>query len=78
MKLGSALSLRPRLRQYQTGSPFRDYQIVAAARFADCRAAEAILRDQLRGHRVGDHEWLQLHPADARNHLKRLAKQEQE
>jgi len=76
IKLGSALGLRQRLNTYQTGSPYRDYTVAAAARFADCRTAEMILKDQLRGHRVGNTEWFRLHPIDARNHLKRLTKQE--
>jgi len=76
VKLGSAVDARARLHTYQTGSPFRDYEIAAVATFNDCREAELILHEQLRGHRVGNTEWFRLHPEDARNHLKRLLKQE--
>jgi hypothetical protein len=76
VKLGCAADLKARLNVYQTGSPHRDYVIHCAAPFMDYRAAELVMKDQLRGHRQGNTEWYRLHPQDARNHLHRLAKQE--
>lgn len=76
VKIGTALDLKDRLKVYNTSSPFRDFEVTAAARFKDRRAAERRLHGELRGLRVGRTEWYQLHPADARNHLIRLTKQE--
>ena len=76
VKVGCAVDLKDRLKVYQTGSPFRDYHIVAAHQFADRRHAERRLRDDMRGHRVGRTEWHQVHPSDARNMLERLKKME--
>lgn len=73
-KIGSAISLPQRLSTYQTGSPFRDYEIAAAARFPDCRLAERVFERRLRGHRFGDTEWYLLHATDARQHLIKLSK----
>lgn len=76
VKIGSALDLRDRLKVYNTSSPYRDFQVVAAYRFGDRRAAEKRIHGQLQGVRIGSTEWFALHPLDARNHLIRLNRQE--
>lgn len=77
VKVGYARNLDERLRQYQTGSPHRDYSVVVAAKVADRVASECQLLAELRGLRVGRTEWFTLHPDDLRQHLIRLTKQEQ-
>jgi hypothetical protein len=76
VKIGSAVSLRPRLTAYQTSSPHRDYVIEHSAAFNDRLLAERILHRRLRAHRKAGTEWFQIHPLDARNFLVQLSKQE--
>jgi hypothetical protein len=73
-KIGKALVMKDRVKVYQTGSPFRDYRVVAHAFFADRKAAEAELHEQLRGHRVGKTEWFFIHPDDASAMLRRISR----
>ena len=75
VKIGSAQDLRHRLKDFNTGSPFRDFVVAAAAIFKDRRAAERELHRQVQGLRVGKTEWFSMHPQDARNHLIRLTKE---
>lgn len=42
-KVGMTVDLDKRLASYQTGSPFRDYELVASKKVEDRRAAEAEL-----------------------------------
>jgi hypothetical protein len=73
-KIGKALDMKDRVKVYQTGSPFRDYRVVAYAFFADRKAAETDLHEQLRGHRVGKTEWFFVHPEDASAELRRISR----
>jgi hypothetical protein len=66
--------MKDRIKVYQTGSPFRDYKVIAHARFDDRKAAEAELHEQLRGHRVGKTEWFFVHPEDASAMLRRISR----
>lgn len=78
VKIGSAVSLSARIQQYQTCSPFRDYQLFAAAFFPDRLTAERRLLRSVRGHRMGRAEWVHAHPHDVKHILERLQKQETE
>jgi hypothetical protein len=73
-KIGKALVMKDRVKVYQTGSPYRDYRVVAHAFFDDRKAAEAELHEQLRGHRVGKTEWFFIHPDDASAMLRRISR----
>lgn len=73
-KIGKALVMKDRVKVYQTGSPFRDYRVIASAFFDNRKAAEADLHDQLRGHRVGKTEWFFVHPEDASAMLRRISR----
>lgn len=74
-KIGMALDMKDRVKVFQTGSPYRDYRVVASAYFVDRKEAEAALHQQLRGHRIGKTEWFFVHPDDAAAALRRIYRQ---
>ena len=49
-KVGCALDANDRLKQYQTSSPFRDYEIAFFESFDDRKAAEKLVHDALKSH----------------------------
>jgi hypothetical protein len=61
-----------RLRSYNTSCPFKDFKLVASARFSDCWLAEAVLHQRMRGCRVGRTEWFNINPDDAATLLHKL------
>ncbi|NPU64611.1 GIY-YIG nuclease family protein [Bradyrhizobium sp. 83012] len=73
-KIGKALVMKDRIKVYQTGSPYRDYRVVAHAYFADRKQAEAELHQELKGHRIGKTEWFFIHPEDACAMLRRISR----
>lgn len=60
VKVGMTVDPERRLRGYQTGSPFRDYEMVATKKVADRRLAEWEIHQELAalGRREG--EWFQV------------------
>lgn len=76
VKLGHTKSLGKRLVTMNTASPYRDFS-VAHAVFVERRvSAERQLLAECRGLRVEGTEWFRMHWQDARAHMIRLAKQE--
>jgi hypothetical protein len=67
VKIGSSGDLSKRLSDYQTGSPYRDYRMVAfSAVFQDVKRAEFDLHDNLVACKVdGSREWFKLTEAQA-------------
>lgn len=74
VKIGSTTRPENRLRQYQTGTPHRDFELVFSVEFEDRLAAEQELKRILRGLRDGRSEWVAMHPEDVRNLLKGIEK----
>lgn len=64
VKIGRTADARKRLTQYQTSSPFRDFELVASRAFEDCHTAEEALHKALSANRR-DGEWFQIATVDA-------------
>jgi len=77
VKIGCALNPRSRLDNYQTGSPFRDYELEHFEYFEDRRAAEQTLLAQL-GASQALGEWHQISAGAAVWRLRELARGEKE
>ena len=67
VKVGMAQeSAEDRLKGYQTGSPFRDYEVAYTWRVTDRRKAEAVAHAILKGQAEKRNEWFKCSPAVAR------------
>lgn len=62
---------------YNTGSPYRDYQVHEYAETSDRYLMEARLHERMSGFRIGNTEWFSVHPEDAIRFLRKLKKEEQ-
>lgn len=60
-KIGKAARLRRRLGSYQTGAPYKDYQIWDAIRVPDRHLAERSAHEYLTEYRI-DNEWFRCTP----------------
>lgn len=47
IKVGTTKNIKHRVRSYQTGSPFRDYQVVYSVKHPDYLLAEKRIRQQM-------------------------------
>lgn len=63
-KVGRAFDPFSRLAQYQTGSPFRDYELRFAHRFEDCHTAERQIQARLSDHQL-EGEWFAISADEA-------------
>ncbi|QJD74009.1 GIY-YIG nuclease family protein [Pyruvatibacter mobilis] len=59
VKVGSAADYEQRCRKYQTGDPYRAYEVIGALPFSDRLAAESAVLHELRDHHVSG-EWFQV------------------
>jgi len=66
IKIGRTININTRLRSYNTGSPFKDYELFYYRFFTDVCAAEQAIRHFYGGHKFRG-EWYQMHPEDAAN-----------
>ena len=62
LKIGTALDLKKRLSQYQTGAPDRDYKYlhVSTQFYDDSYTAEKCIHNSLAPYRVGGTEWFNI------------------
>jgi len=62
-KIGMAVDAEDRLKQYQTSSPYRDYELIKAYDVADRRKAEKFAHDLLEKRHERKGEWFYIqHP----------------
>ena len=69
VKVGMAVDARDRLKNYQTSSPFRDYELQSFCRVADRRAAEAELHRRLGKVYEQQGEWFKCSVDNARDEM---------
>lgn len=67
IKIGSSTDIGLRLRTYQTGSPYRDYKIIAwSSVFAAVKRVESAVHRSLALYKVdGSREWFRISPVQA-------------
>lgn len=71
VKIGRAFDPESRCRQYQTGTPHRDYKVVHEVYFHDCHWAEREMHARLDPARVGG-EWFFMSPQQAVHSINKL------
>jgi hypothetical protein len=71
VKIGSANDAESRAANYQTGSPYRDYELHSSVYFADCRWAEQEIHARLEPLRA-EGEWFTMTPTQARSAIETL------
>ena len=74
VKIGRAFNPESRLKGYQTGCPFRGYELEYAIYFEDCHGAEKIIHDWLADYRA-EGEWFRLLPHVAEHTIYNLREQ---
>lgn len=73
-KIGRAFDPESRLRGYQTGTPFRDYELLGARYFSNASLAEVEMHMRLAKWR-GEGEWFRLPPQAALVEIDKLQEQ---
>ena len=71
VKVGRAFNPRSRLAGYQTGCPYRGYELAYAVYFEDCHFAEKEIHARLDAAR-GEGEWFRVSPEVAAWHINEL------
>lgn len=66
VKVGMAVDARDRLKNYQTSSPFRDFELVMFTKFKDRRDAEAAIHRRLAQRFEQRNEWFKCSVEEAR------------
>jgi len=78
-KVGRALDAYDRVKNYQTGSPFRDYEVIYHEYFEDRKSAEKEVHSRLVAHpRLVEslHEWFKIDPSVIREVIQDVKREE--
>lgn len=66
LKIGKAKVVQKRMREFNNSCPYRSYRLQFAFRFPDYDTAERLAHNRLRGVRIENTEWFNIHPLDAK------------
>ena len=78
IKVGMAVDAQDRLRNYQTSSPFRDYELQSFCKVSDRRAAEAEVHRRLSKYVERQGEWFKCSVEVARDEIMCVKAEENE